>query len=41
MNDETYEDIREEEDEKYGDECVVCGQKNRIHDNDICNQSCE
>ena len=28
-------------DEKYGDECVVCGQKLRNHDNDICNKSCE
>lgn len=32
---------REEFDERYGAECLACGQHLDDHDNDACNRACE
>ena len=38
-DDWTYEDERDDMEEKYGDECPCCGQKLRTHDNNVCNEA--
>lgn len=35
-DDWTYEDQRDDDEEKYGCECICCGQKLWDHDDELC-----